>query len=154
MAEKEEYVGLLRSAFKRVFNREARPFEFDDRLALQKIAYYLKTKGLAFQNEQFGWYLRGPYSGGVALATYYFSNKPDEKPMTPQQAQALDTLKAFITTNGTPSVDLLELYGSIEFLRVDRHIPTEELANQLLSRKAWYHREEVEKAVHDLTTTT
>ena len=64
----------INSFFFRLIGREFRLEEFDDRLLLQKIVYMLQKAGINF-GYYFSWYLRGPYSAGLAKDAYEFYGK-------------------------------------------------------------------------------
>lgn len=64
----------LAACFKRIgFNPDIT--KFDDRMAIQKIAYLMKLKGIDV-GFNFGLYIRGPYSPGLASAIYAQRSTP------------------------------------------------------------------------------
>ncbi len=144
---------LVLACFKCIFGNASPDFySYANRLAIQKISYFLKAAGLAFNERHFGWYIKGPYSASVASLAYHCMEKPDLNPaeLTDGQIKRLDALRELVTQDGKASVDLIELYGSLEFMLVEERVSKEEAVERFLGRKPWFGQAQVEKALHDL----
>lgn len=148
-----ETPAFLCACFNEVFGSATPDFySYDHRLAIQKIAYFLKSLNLAFNEECFGWYIRGPYSVSVASIAYGFMRErpSQDAELSQQQKEALSKLRSWVTKNGAIDLNALELYGSLQYILVGEEKPKENAVELLIGRKAWYKKEETEEALRNL----
>ena len=115
----------------------------------------MKKINLGCKDELFGWYIRGPYSVAVASIAYGFMReKPQEvQELNAEQKEKLGKLKKWtMKDDGEIDLNLLELYGSLQYILVADEKPKEKAVEILMGRKAWYTKEQTETALSNLLT--
>lgn len=118
---------------------------FDDRLAKQKLIVFLQAMGFNF-GYQFSWYVRGPYSSGLAADLFELENRRIRSaPLRPAIQAAIDRLVLSLKDNGLAGLSApakMELMGSVAFRRQQGETD-EEVIQSLARLKPQFTKEQV-----------
>ncbi|WP_424769332.1 hypothetical protein [Paenibacillus sp. sgz302251] len=116
----------------------------DNRIIWQKVGYFAKQLGMPFNEYNFSWYIRGPYS--PAYTSILFSIKSNLKnilsseeqfQLNEQASNKLTPLKRLIDNQptGTSLSIWLELLASIHFIKNDTNTNKQQVYNKLIKEK-------------------
>lgn len=98
--------------------------DFTGRLRLQKLVYLFQVLGVDLQF-RFGWYLRGPYSRGLAGVGFELVRDEnvrelvEEYGLSPESSNRVELLKELVNEQraGLDEADWLELLSSIHYIK-------------------------------------
>src|SRR5438132_7060300 len=143
---------VLGGVLKRIGHFEPRRFKrnFEQRLVTQKTIYLLQTFGL-YLGYSFNWYLRGPYSPGLTRDAYslaeIYQYVPSARFQNPNEEQRFEELQKMLKEVGNNS-RFLELVASTHFVkRVNPELNTDDLFEEIVSRKHKTKRSEFDRAI-------
>ena len=142
-------ISRIFSLFKEVKGSAIDVNKYEDRLAIQKLTYMLKTMGIS-SGYRFTWYIKGPYSPVLSSEAFSETGKASASQpvaLSLQETEKCANLKVFLGKDVKDS-NKMELYASLLFLKKDEKI-TERPAiiAKLTTLKPWFTKEQAEEAL-------
>ncbi len=140
----------LAAFYKSVFKKELKMGSYDERIALQKLVYLLKSTRLGFDEYRFSWYLRGPYSPVLALDAFSIVEEGIQPVLLSEKDKSQLRQLDRILEGDLNDVSALELNASILYLLNERFgwdASDFVIVEEIKTLKPWFSVKEIQPAV-------
>jgi len=148
-------VKRILSLLRTLLGREINMKDFEDRLLLQKLVYILQNIGIN-SDYYFSWYVRGPYSCGLANEAFDFCKSGDKLEVlvpNPEERKASDIMKNLFSGE-LDNPHMMESYASLLFFVVNDQVSindTKTLHSKMRLLKPWFSEEEVDVGIDKIS---
>ena len=152
----EENDKKLISYFRAIFDAPPNLGQFNDRLAIQKIAYFLHAFRITFMDYHFIWYWRGVYSSLIGTQVYHLIGNTECSSFIPiitqKETMFLNKIKNILPDTKEEKLSFLELYTSILFFQKEENVQdSTELMEKIKLHKPWYNEQQIFQAINALS---
>lgn len=148
-------VEKMLSAYKKVYGKEFKMENFDDRIKMQKCNYILAMSGMSFTKfYKYIWWDYGPYSSELSedLRIYYDKDRQIQYKFNEVEEKLLDRLIKLISDIsskcGYTEKDIVEAKASIMFLEELGICSNQsETLNELMNRKPYLNESNINEEI-------